>query len=391
MSFTHISSSPESALYLHIPFCARKCPYCDFYSLPLQGPEVPDAYVDALCMDIRKTLAADTSLRSVFIGGGTPSLLNLAQVESIVTALQEVAQFAEGVEFSMEVNPATLSRAWLEGVCALGVNRLSVGVQSFQDEALGVLGRTHTGAEALRCIEDARHAGFSNINVDMMFALPGTPGVRCGRAWMEADQHMIACLAPEHVSVYGLTLEPGTQFGMQAQQGQLDESDEEEFRHQFIAWHQTLQALGYCHYEISNYARAERECCHNLMYWERRTCYACGAAAHAFNAAGWGVRSATAPDVDSYVAAIQRGGDPRHEVERFDARGAMAEWVYLRLRTAQGIDGAEFYATFGVEFPRVYADAIRTCGTALQHNAGRWYFPPQEWLLYNHHVQAFLA
>jgi len=391
MSFVHISSLPESALYLHIPFCARKCPYCDFYSLPLQFPEVPGAYVDALCMDIRRTLPADISLRSVFIGGGTPSLLSLSQVESIVTVLQEVSLFEDGVEFSMEVNPATASRVWLEGVCALGVNRLSIGVQSFQDEALGVLGRMHTGADALRCFEAARHAGFSNINIDMMFALPGTQGVGCGRAWMEADQQVITRLEPEHVSVYGLTLEADTPFGMQAQQGQLEEGDEEEFRHQFIAWHQTLQALGYCHYEISNFARAGCECRHNLMYWKRRTCYACGAAAHAFNTAGWGIRSASAPDVDGYITAVQSGDDPRHEVERFDARGAMAEWVYLRLRTAQGVEGAEFHATFGEEFHRIYANAIRTCGTALHQEAGRWYFPPREWLLYNHHVQAFLT
>ncbi|MCA1797219.1 MAG: radical SAM family heme chaperone HemW [Desulfuromonadaceae bacterium] len=391
MSAVCTSTLPGSALYLHIPFCVRKCPYCDFYSLPLQNPVVPDTYVDALCVDIQRALPAGASLRSVFIGGGTPSLLNLIQVERIVAVLQEVVQLDPGLEFSMEVNPATVASEWLEGVCALGVNRLSIGVQSFQDEALSVLGRTHTGADALRCIERARSAGFININVDMMFALPGVHDPGYKRAWMEADQHMLSRLIPEHVSVYGLTLEPGTPFGVQAQQGRLAESDEEEFRHQFIAWHQTLQALGYCHYEISNYARAGWECRHNLAYWQRRTCYACGASAHAFNAADWGVRSACAPDVGRYVTAVQRGEDPRHEVERFDAHGAMAEWVYLRLRTAHGVDAAAFHATFGVEFARVYADAIRACGPALHQAAGRWYFPPQEWLLYNHHVREFLS
>jgi len=351
---------------------------------------VPDTYVDALCVDIQRTLPVGTYLQSVFIGGGTPSLLSLSQVESIVTALHEVAQFDAGWEFSMEVNPATVSRAWLEGVCALGVNRLSIGVQSFQDEALCILGRPHTGADALRCIERARDAGFTNINVDIMFALPEAQEPGRGRVWMEADQQMITRLAPEHVSVYGLTLEPGTPFGVQAAQGQLAESSEEEFRHQFIAWHQTLEALGYSHYEISNYACRGRVCHHNLAYWERRTCYACGAAAHAFSSTGWGMRSACESDVDSYVTAVQRGEDPRHVVERFDAHSAMAEWVYLHLRTAQGVDGAEFYAAFGAEFPQIYAEAIRTCGPALHHDAGRWYFPPQEWLLYNHHVQAFL-
>lgn len=288
MSAAYISFPSESALYLHIPFCGSKCPYCDFYSLPLQNPAVPDTYVDALCVDIQRTLVAGTHLQSVFVGGGTPSLLSLAQVERIVTALQGVAQFDAGMEFSMEINPARILSAWLEGVRALGVNRLSIGVQSFQDEALGILGRTHTSADALRCIERARAAGFTNINIDMIFALPEAQEPESGRVWMEADQQMIARLIPEHVSVYGLTLEPDTPFGVQAERGQLAESDEEEFRHQFIAWHQVLEDLGYYHYEISNYARSGFECRHNLAYWERKTCFACGAAAHAFNAGGWG-------------------------------------------------------------------------------------------------------
>ena len=391
MSFAHINSFPASSLYLHIPFCVRKCPYCDFYSLPLKHQTVPDSYVDALCIDIQRCLPAGTHLQSVFIGGGTPSLLSMGQMERIVTTLEETVQFDVALEFSVEVNPATVSQQWLEGTYSLGVNRLSIGVQSFQDEALNLLGRTHTGADALRCIERARDAGFSNINIDMMFSLPRVRDLGHGGAWMEADQKMIARLNPEHVSVYGLTLEPGTPFGVLAEQGELGESDEEDFRHHFMAWHQTLQALGYCHYEISNYALAGRECRHNLAYWERKTCYACGAAAHAFNPARWGVRSACVPDVDTYVAAVQCGEDPRHEVERFEVQDAMAEWVYLRLRTARGIDAAEFYVTFGVEFASVFADAIRTCGTLLHHDEGRWYFPPQEWLLYNHYVQAFLA
>ncbi len=389
MSSAH-TIAPATSLYLHIPFCMCKCLYCDFYSVPLGRAAVPDTYVDALCLDIQRCLPAETTLGSVFVGGGTPSLLSVAQVGRIVMALEAAAECDAGLEFSLEVNPSTASPTWLKEVRALGVNRLSIGVQSFQDGALQLLGRRHGGAAALECVANARAAGFENINIDMMFALPDGSDTSLKHAWMEADQSMLAHLMPEHVSVYGLTLEPETPFGVQAAQGLLVESDEEEFRQQYLAWHQALRTLNYRHYEISNYACPGRECCHNLAYWGRRTCYACGAGAHAFNEAGWGVRSACAADVDSYVAALQRGEDPRHEVERFTAQGAMAEWVYLQLRTAQGVDEGEFYALFGVEFPNVYAHAIRACGAALHRSAGRWYLPPQEWLLYNHHVQEFL-
>jgi len=379
------------SVYIHIPFCTEKCPYCDFYSEPLGAQLVPDTYVAALCRDIQRHLRTQSSLSSVFIGGGTPSLLSVEQVEHIIAAIHTVATLDSGLEFSIEVNPATTTTSWLRDIRVLGVERLSVGVQSFQDEALNALGRAHTGSEALACIESARAAGFENINIDMMFALPGLDAQARQHAWMKADQNMIAHLAPEHVSVYGLTLESDTPFGVRYEQGLLHETGEEDFRAQFLDWHHTLAEQGYFHYEISNYALAGRECRHNLAYWERKTCFACGAGAHGFDSAGWGIRSASAPDADGYITAVQSGDDPRHEVERFDAQEAMAEWVYLRLRTAQGVEETEFFATFGVEFSRVYANAIRTCGTALHQEAGRWYFPPQEWLLYNHHVQAFLT
>jgi oxygen-independent coproporphyrinogen-3 oxidase len=351
---------------------------------------VPDIYVEALCLDIQRYLPIGTSVSSVFMGGGTPSLLSVAQMERIVTTLQRAVIFDPALEFSVEVNPATVSLAWMEAVRALGVNRLSIGVQSFQDQALQVLGRRHSGADAVDCIAYARKAGFYNINVDMIFAIPDAPDGGCESGCIKADQEMIARLAPEHVSVYGFTLEPDTPFGVQAAQGTFTESDEDVFCRQFLAWHKKLHALGYRHYEISNYASSERECRHNLAYWERRASYGFGAGAHAFNETAWGVRSASAPDVARYVSAVQRGENPRQVMERFGPQEAMAEWVYLRLRTQKGVDEAEFRDVFGVEFAAVYASAIRNCGPALYCKAGWWYLPPHEWLLYNHYIQLFL-
>lgn len=379
-----------SSVYIHIPFCAGKCPYCDFYSIPIAGERVPDRYVTALCTDIRRHLNQKEPLRSIFIGGGTPSLLSTPQVEMIVAALHDAAVLDSELEFSMEINPASTSPAWLEDIRTLGINRLSIGVQSFQDRALQLLGRRHTGAAALECIEHARSAGFDNISIDMMFALPLARNLHAGRACMEADQHLVAQIRPEHVSVYGLTLEPQTPFASQADQGLFVECDDEEFRYQFMTWHECLRDLGFAHYEISNYALSGRECRHNMAYWERRSCAAFGAGAHAFSAVGWGMRLASEADADAYVDTVERGVNPRHEVERFDAESAMAEWVYLRLRTARGVDEAEFRSIFGMEFAHVYADAIRSCGATLCHSEGRWHFPPQEWLLYNLYVQAFL-
>jgi oxygen-independent coproporphyrinogen-3 oxidase len=271
------------------------------------------------------------------------------------------------------------------------VNRLSIGVQSFQDEALALLGRAHTGAEAQTCIRAARRAGFDNINVDMMFALPRSLDSEHRRNLLRADQNCIAHLAPEHVSVYGLTAELGTLFSAQVERGDLEECDEEEFEEQFMAWHHTLQGLGYTHYEISNYARPGRECRHNLAYWQRQPCYAFGAGAHGFATADFGVRFACDAEVAAYIDAVAKDENPRSEVESFSLEQAMAEWVYLRLRTAEGVDDMEFQSQFGCEFKRVYAAAIHSCGQALRLAAGRWSFSPEAWLLYNHHVKNFLS
>lgn len=352
---------------------------------------MPDAYIAALCLDIQRHLRSAEPLGTVFIGGGTPSLLSVEQLARIVGAITRVARLSAGAEFSIEVNPGSADAAWLTEVNRLGMNRLSIGVQSFQDEALVALGRTHTGAEARACVEAARFSGFDNISVDMMFALPHSVSDEQRRMLLHADQACIAQLAPEHVSVYGLTLEPGTPFAAQLEGGKLAECEEEEFEAQFMAWHHKLLGLGYAHYEISNYATAGCECRHNMAYWQRQPCYAFGAGAHGFISASFGMRVACAADVSTYMATVARGEDPRSEVERFSAEQAMAEWVYLRLRTAYGVDDIEFYDLFGLKFAQVYAAAIHACGSALRSHTGRWYFSPEAWLLYNHHVKNFLS
>ena len=380
-----------ASVYIHIPFCQSKCPYCDFYSLVGKCPEYIDTYVTALCRDIRCNLDPGVSIQTLFIGGGTPSLLDAGQVERLLSALNDTAQISSAAELSIEVNPGSVDAAWLSAVYGLGFNRLSVGVQSFQDQALRRLGRRHCGADAETCLVAARQAGFSNINVDMMFALPDSAECGNSRDTMFADREVLARMAPEHVSVYGLTIESGTPFAGMLERGQFVECCDEEFGCQFMQWHQWLSEQGYEHYEISNFARNGYRCQHNLAYWTRQGCYAFGAGAHAFCVDSWGVRLACAADVDAYMHTLDDGADPRKEVERFDARQAMAEWVYLHLRMHDGVDVAAFQAHFGCVFEQVYADAIRCCGSALQFAEGRWFFPPESWLLYNHHVKNFLC
>ncbi|MBN2645579.1 MAG: radical SAM family heme chaperone HemW [Desulfuromonadaceae bacterium] len=376
------------AVYLHIPFCRAKCPYCDFYSLPASADAEIDAYVALLCQEIRlcnEVGMGDPAITSLFLGGGTPSLLSVEQLSRLLDALVQRYGFVSQAEISMEVNPGTVTPTWLREVRALGINRLSIGVQSFQDDQLRWLGRIHDAAQALGCIEAARSAGFDNLSLDLMFALP-TATV----AQQQADREWVARLAPEHCSVYGLTVEEGTPLADRIAAGDFDEVEERHYCDQFLAWHETLAALGYEHYEISNYARPGLVCRHNLSYWLRQPCLGLGAGAHSFLLNGWGERKANGDDVAAYRDALVRSDSPRQLIERFTADSAMREWTYLRLRTRQGVCEQEFQACFGRSFADVFATALDRAAAVLSHRHGCWSFTPQGWLLFNHYVREFL-
>ena len=285
---------PPLSLYVHLPWCVKKCPYCDFNSHEARG-EIPEAtYVDALLADLAAELPAvwGRSLVSVFIGGGTPSLFSAAALDRLLGGVRALTALAPNVEVTMEANPGTVERARFADYRALGINRLSIGVQSFDDRALAALGRIHSGEEARRAIDTARAAGFDELNLDLMFALPGTgagtgverQGDRRGDdastsdalAAALADVETALSFAPEHLSCYELTLEPNTLFARFPPE-LPDDDARGEIQDAIVA---RLAAAGLSRYEISAYARPGHASVHNTNYWRFGDYVGIGAGAH---------------------------------------------------------------------------------------------------------------
>ena len=258
-------------IYIHIPFCVKKCAYCDFLSAPCDAKERA-SYVEALIREIKRSefAATDRSVHSIFFGGGTPSLLEVNQLEAIMTALAEAFDIASDAEISMECNPGTVDVDKLRGFRECGINRLSIGLQSANDDELKVLGRIHDYSQFLKTYENARAAGFANINIDIMSAIPG----QTYESYIDTLDKVIA-LNPEHISSYSLIIEEGTPFydiygdGGTAENGadvpRLPDEDTE--REMYYETKRRLEAAGYHRYEISNYARDGYECRHNKVYW----------------------------------------------------------------------------------------------------------------------------
>jgi putative oxygen-independent coproporphyrinogen III oxidase len=275
LSHSGAAGLPPLALYVHVPWCVRKCPYCDFNSHGVgRGAELPEAdYLAALIedLDAELTLAAGRELVSVFIGGGTPSLMSAAFYAGLLEALAERLPLASDIEITLEANPGTLERGRFAGYRAAGINRLSLGVQSFQAAQLSALGRIHSGDEARAAVDEARRAGFDNLNLDLMHGLPGqTPALAL------TDLEQALALEPEHLSWYQLTLEPNTEF--HASPPRLPEEE--------MLWdiqdrgHERLEAAGLGRYEISAYAAGGRRSRHNLNYWRFGDYLGIGAGAH---------------------------------------------------------------------------------------------------------------
>ena len=377
----------KTSLYLHIPFCLRKCSYCDFFSVPVADSSDLDEYVDLLRRQL--ALAANAGhwqgpFASVFFGGGTPSLLSPAQIADILDSAERLFGFQGEAEISLEANPGTVSPGSLAGYRTAGINRLSLGAQSFSASALRRLGRPHTATDSLRAMRQARQAGFDNLSCDLMFALPG-------QQLEDVHEDLLRALEsqPEHFSCYGLTAEPGTPLGAAVQKGSLALPDDEFYADAFLTLHTELESAGYEHYEIANYARPGFPCRHNLGYWDRQPSLGLGAGAHSFLAAGWGERRAAADDLEAYREDLRAGRDPAVKIEEFDRQGAMRETLYLGLRTRQGVDDDHFRATFGQGVADAFPEAVRELAGHLRKTAGRWRLRPADWLLFDRLALAF--
>ena len=339
----------ELELYVHIPFCVKKCGYCDFLSFP-GGSEAQRQYVDALKLEIGHCMTDPEEYRvsSVFFGGGTPSLLPAAWTAELLGLLQERFPFGDSAEITMEANPGTVDAESLRLLREAGFNRLSFGCQSAEDEELQRLGRIHSWKDFLMSWELARAAGFENLNLDLMSGLPGQTAASWERTLRRAAE-----LQPEHISAYSLILEEGTPFYRERES--LDLPDEEEEREMYECTGEILGEYGLLQYEISNYARKGYECRHNLGYWTGKDYLGLGLGASSLLE---GVRFHNTQDMKEYLASGGCTEQLRIVDERLSREERQAEFMILGLRLIAGVSELEFEKRFGQPLAEVYSEQI---------------------------------
>ncbi len=343
------------SLYLHIPFCVKKCHYCDFLSFPGCSLSRQAEYVDAMIQEIHayREAAEDYEVKTIFLGGGTPSLLEEELVERLFHELYSVWRAAPETEITIEANPGTLSREKLIGYHTIGINRLSLGLQSTIAQELETIGRIHNYEQFLANYYLAREAGFDNINIDIMSALPGQTLISYGKTL-----ERILKLQPEHISSYSLILEEGTDFWENAEIEHALPSEQTER----IMYHYTkkcLQNAGYERYEISNYAKPGYACIHNQVYWTGGEYLGLGLGAASY----WkGARFSNTPDIEEYMENCSRARitENRKEIVTATQKSRMEEYMFLGLRMIRGISIREFERRFGIPMDRIYGTVIRS-------------------------------
>lgn len=334
-------------LYVHIPFCIKKCDYCDFLSGPADE-ETQNKYVEALLTEINKSEGfSEREISTVFIGGGTPSAVRSESIIRIMDALRRRFVFSENTEITMEANPGTLTPEKLKAYRNGGINRLSIGLQSADDRELLSLGRIHTYQEFLESYFLAREAGFDNINIDLMLAIPG----QTRKSW-NRNLKTVADLRPEHISAYSLIVEEGTPFA--ARKLELPDEDEEYRMYEDTAG--ILGEYGYHQYEISNYAVKGYECRHNKGYW-RRTDYL-GLGLGAASLTGGNTRWNNTRNMQEY---LKNSGNPqkiRKDVSVLTGKEQQEEFMFLGLRMTEGISETEFQSCFGIPLSDIYGEIL---------------------------------
>ena len=346
----------ELEIYIHIPFCKRKCAYCDFLSGPADDNTIA-CYVEKLIDEIGAqgdcNLYNKTTVSSVFFGGGTPTILNGRQMQRIMKAIKLHFRVAEDAEISVEANPGTVNREKLAAYKKAGVNRISFGLQSAKNEELKLLGRIHTFEDFLESFWLARECGFENINVDLISAIPG----QSLESWEESLRQVLK-LNPEHLSAYSLIIEEGTPFATLYGEGTEEEEKlptEEEERRMYWRTKELLEEAGYYRYEISNYAKPGKECRHNLGYWERKNYLGMGLGSSSFFD---NVRWKNIEDLEMY---LENSGEPemiQKDREILSVTEQMEEFVFLGLRKTRGICMKEFEETFGKSLEECYGENV---------------------------------
>lgn len=340
-------------LYIHIPFCKRRCRYCGFVS-NVRRPLPEAAYIAALLreMEARADDFVAVPLASIYFGGGTPSLLAPATIGRLIQAARSRFRVRHHVEITLEANPESLDLAKLKQLRRAGINRLSLGVQTFSDRQLQRLGRVHTARQAGSAARQARKAGLQNLSLDLIFALPGQT-----LAELEADLEQALTLEPDHLSVYELTWEKGAELERLRKEGKLKPVDEDLAAEMFLLVGEKLAAAGLRRYEVSNFSRPGCECRHNLSGWQLKPYLGLGAAGHSLLPSG--ERQANATDLKTYLAQVKKTGKAVTATEPPDRERARREFILLGIRTAAGISRRDYRAQFGRDLWSDRAESIR--------------------------------
>ena len=357
-SFSNMSPSvnpvchfSELALYIHIPFCERKCHYCDFTSGPVSSAS-RQTYLRALKHEISISPWRESSARTVFFGGGTPSELSISEMLELVETLGDHFTIHKDAEWTLECNPSTATdSSYFVRLLEMGFNRISIGVQSFHDDHLRSLGRIHNAAQARQTYNWIREAGFDNVNIDLIFSLPEQTLAEWKSDLMEAFQ-----LNPEHLSLYGLSIEPGTEFGHRHRRGELSELDENGSADMYNLNMEMTAQTGYFQYEISNYARLDRKCLHNLIYWRNEPYLGFGVRAASYlDGLRWRNTENLAAYIDPVSSPIQRSSS-----ELLSPREALGEEIMLRLRMEEGISISKLSYRYSLDVASLFSETLKS-------------------------------
>ena len=364
-------------LYVHVPFCRSKCEYCDFYSLVCKDDKLMDGYLDAVCAHIKEAgaLAPAYKVDTIYFGGGTPSFFGADGISTILATIRRNFDVDSNAEITVECNPDSVTDRLLHRIYAEGVNRISLGIQTDDDEILKKLGRPHTYAQAVSAFQRIRKAGFKNVSVDLMYGLPG----QTLRNWQETMDNVLRLL-PEHISCYGLKVEPGTPLYSYKEIANLPDDDLQ--ADMYLSAVEMLRSRGYRHYEISNFARKGLYSRHNMKYWTGGEYLGFGPSASSDFA---GKRFVLSRDLQSYISGIRDGGEVMEDVQEIPLRERAGEYLMLRLRTYQGIAADEYEQKFLLPFDpiRKILAKYRELGYVGVNDDGRWNLTAKGYLISN--------
>jgi len=373
-------------LYIHVPFCVEKCHYCAFVSSRPDKNDLAE-YPALLGRELQLHTSGAGPVASIYFGGGTPSLLQPLQLARLLEEIAVWTGISADAEITLEANPGTVDRISLNAFRHAGFNRISLGIQTFDDRFLTCLGRIHTAEQSRQAFRDARKAGFKNISIDLIHSLPG----QSLHQWKSELQHAIE-LCPEHISIYGLTVEEGTPFARSYPADSLELPDDDLSADMFELTDELLSASGFEHYEIANYARSGYRSRHNSGYWRRDGYLGLGVAAHSFLREEHGVRFSNSDKLEEYRRGVVSGQPARIGELRLTQDDAMAEYMFLGLRLSDGVSRSAFQHEFGRPFESVYgsvAEDLARLGLLIQ-NENQLFLTRRGMLLSNQVFARFL-